>query len=296
MITRVTQGLATRELQETLARLQRGLLDKQQTVSTQKKLREASDDPSGAALANRLRADTSELDEHHQTIGFGTSVLGAEDAALGDAESVLTRAKEIATQQASGLSTTDERKAAAEEVAELERGLLSLGNTSIGGRYVFGGLVSGTRPFLQLDDPGFTPATAYVGPTQPFAIQATDDLTVRVTTPGDQVFNQSILALDNLRTTLQAGVAPTASVDEIETASETLRAERSSVGGRQTSLNTRDQQLSGALDRTKILIGNIEDADLTTAISDLVLQQNALQAALASSSVLKTSIVDYLTL
>jgi len=293
MIQRVTQATLIRELQASVARMQRQLVVAQETVSSQKRLLEASDDPAAVARVNRLRGETRALTALSDNVAFGTAVLGAEDAGLEQAETIMTRAREIATQQASGLTSPVARQQAAEEVTELERSLLALGNTAVGGRYVFGGLVSGAPPFANFDDPGFAPAIAYTGPGDPFVIRSGTDQSLRLTTAGNQVFGESLLAIDNLRQTLEAGTAPVASLDEIENGAATLRAERASVGARLARAQSRDQEISGALNNVRKALGGLEDADLTIAISDLVQLQSALQATLAAGSALQTSILDY---
>ena len=139
MISRVTQGTLLRDLRASITRLQVQIAAGQEAVSTQKRLREPSDDPAAVARAQRLRGEVSALDALRDGVGFGIAALGAQDEALGEADAILTRAREIATQQASGLTSTTARQQASQEVAELERGLLALGNTSIAGRHVFGG-------------------------------------------------------------------------------------------------------------------------------------------------------------
>jgi flagellar hook-associated protein 3 FlgL len=294
MITRVTQGTLLRDLRASIARLQVQLAAGQETVSTQKRLREPSDDPAAVARVNRLRGEASALDALRDGVGFGVAALGAQDEALGQADALLTRAREIATQQASGLTTTTARQQASEEVAELERGLLALGNTSVAGRHVFGGLASGAAPFASFDDPGFDPTAPYSGPAAPFAIRIGTDETLRVTTPGDQVFGGAVAALDDLRQTLAAGNAPVANLDAIDTASATIGAERASVGARLARLDGRSSEIAGALVGTRKLLGATEDADLTQSIAELVQLQSALQATLAAASTLQTSILDYL--
>jgi flagellar hook-associated protein 3 FlgL len=263
-------------------------------VSSQKKLLNASDDPAGAAQANRLRGENTALKALDDGIGFGTAVLGAQDGALDQAGNLVARAQEIATQQASGLTTPEARQQASEEVAQIERGMMTLANTQVAGRYVFGGLATGPQPFANLDDPGFDPTTAYSGSTTPFSLPIGTGQTVTLTTPGDQVFGSTITALDHLRTTLAAGTSPDTSVDELNVAGDALRAERANVGGRVTRLQDRSAQIGRLGDTATSLLSGVEDADLTTAISQLVQLQTALQATLASGSTLQQSILDYL--
>ncbi len=294
ILGRVTQSTVFRQLTSSVERLQRQLARAQEEVSSQKKLLNASDDPAGAAQANRLRGTTSSLQALDDGIGVGTAVLGAQDGALDQTGNLLSRALEIATQMSSGLTTAAQRQQASEEVAQIERGVLTLANTQVAGRYVFGGLASGAQPFANLDDPGFDPATAYSGAATPFTLPIGAGQTVALTTPGDQVFGSTLTALDHLRQTLATGAAPDTSAAELTAAADTVRAERSSVGGRVTRLQDRSTQISRLSDDATSLLSGVEDADLTTAISQLVQLQTSLQATLAAGSRLQQSILDYL--
>jgi len=296
MITRVTQATIFRQLQSNITDLQRQILDAQNEVSSQKKLNQPSDDPAGAALVNKLNGETSQLNAYQSGVTFGTAVLGAEDGALSQATNIMTRAKEIATEQANGTTSAANRQSASEEVAQLEQEMLSLGNTTIAGRYVFGGLASGSAPFASLSDPGFNASTAYSGPTQPFSIQIATNQTIRLTTPGDQVFGSSIVALDNLRQTLAAGNDPTANIDQLNTAAQDISNEQSSEGARANTLSDRGTQITSRLTDVQQQSSSVEDADLTQSISTLVQLENALQATLASGQTLNTSILDLVQL
>ena len=161
MIGRVTQTMMSDQLLGNVRRLQSRLVNAQDVLSSGKTLRQPSDDPAGAALVNGLRAQSKDLKSLSRTIGFGRSVLTAQDDALDQANNILTRAKEIASQQAGTLATPTSRQQAAEEVDALERQLIALGNTTIDGRHVFGGLASGTAPFT---DVGPAPSAASIRP------------------------------------------------------------------------------------------------------------------------------------
>jgi flagellar hook-associated protein 3 FlgL len=295
MIARVTQGTLVRDFQASVARLQRELARVQAVVSSQRRLQAPSDDPVGAALATRLRGEAVRLEAVREGVDLGRAVLAAEDGALAQAHALLTRAREIAAQAASGTVSAADRQTAAVEVAELERALLALGNTAIAGRHVFGGLARGAPPFASLDDPGFDPAAAYGGPAEPFSVRAAADHLVRLTTPGDQVFGAAIVALDELRQTLAAGASPAASLDQIAAAAEDIRQERASVGGRLGRLEVRERELREALDGARVRLGRLEDADLTAAIVQLTQLQIAFEATLAAGrSLLETSVLDAL--
>jgi len=297
MVSRVTERTLIADFTFAVSRLRRQQADAQDALSSQKRLREASDDPVGAARSTSLRGESRELEAFRDSVGVATTTLGAEDGVLGEVHDILIRARELAAGLTGGLTTPEARQTAAEEVTELERGMLSLANTTVAGRYIFGGLSTSGPPFANLDDPGFTPAGAYSGPTTPFSVQTARDETVRITTNGDDVFGSSLQAIDDLRQTLVAGNDPSASLTPLENAGEDIRQERASVGGRLARLQTRDQEIGNSLLTTKTLLGNVEDADLTETITQLAQLQNALQATLtAGTSLMQTSILDFLRL
>ncbi len=294
MVNRVTDRTLLADFTSAVSRLRRQQAEAQNAVSSQKKLLQPSDDPVGTARSTRLRGETKELEAFRDSVSLGRVTLGAEDGVLGEAHDILIRAREIAASLTGGLATPEARQTAAEEVAELERGLLALANTSLGGRYIFGGLSSDGPPFANLDDPGFTPATAYSGSATAFAVRASRDETVSITTPGNQVFGTSLQALDDLRQTLTAGTPPSAEIDALASAAEDIRQERASVGGRLGRLQARDQEIGNAVMTAKTLLSDVEDADLTETITQLAQIQNALEATLtAGGSLLQTSILDF---
>ncbi len=297
MVGRVTQTTLVRDFLSHVQSLQSRTAEAQEHVQTQKRINQPSDDPGGTARVARLRSEDADLRALQETVGFGLSVLGAQDAVLGEADALLTRAREIAAQHANGLNTPGERQAAAAEITEIERALITLADTTVAGRHVFGGLATGSSPFVQFDDPGFDPNAAYTGTSEAFHVRTgRDGVTTRLTTSGDQVFGDAILALDVLRSNLEAGTVPTTEIDEIASAAEGLRLERASVGARSRTLTERGQEILRGIHTAREEIGEIEDIDLVEAIVDLQRLQSALEATLVSGQTLQQSIVDYVRL
>src|SRR5207237_1007590 len=128
ILGRVTQSTLFRELTTSVARLQRQIAQAQAQVSSQKKLQSPSDAPAGAAAANRLHGEVRAFGAAEDGITLGNAVLSAQDSALQQAESLVTRAGEIAAQTTSGLVTAQQRQQAAAEVAQIESDVLSLAN------------------------------------------------------------------------------------------------------------------------------------------------------------------------
>lgn len=254
------------------------------------------ENPAAAVQIVRARSDIGALTQYGSSSTFGFQVLSAQDKALGEAGSLMTRAQEIATQMASGTITPEQRQAAAEEVHGILDGLTSLGNTEFSGRRVFGGLaLDAPAPFTDPDAVGYDPSTAYTGSTQTFSVKIGSSATerVRLSTQGDAVFGDALVGVSALETALRTNGDVGATVAGLTTAQNTLESERASVGARQAQLNDRSNQVDATKLQQQTALANVNDADLVTVISQLVQAQTALQATLqAASRVIQTNLTN----
>ena len=297
MISRVSDVQTFGELRANLSRLQAQIEDLNTQVITGKRLTRPSDDPAGAGSLVRLFSSLDGLSRDRHAGGFGRDFLAAQDALLDDTRSLVDRAGELAVQHANGLLSDDERAAAVEEVHALLQAAVAIGNSELAGRRLFsaGEDVSGTPPFVDPDDPGFDPATPYVGATRGLEVEIGAGNLVRVTTPGDQVLGSTIAALADLEGRLAAGTDTAASLPALDAAARDLAAERASVGTRMQTIDQREDRIQGAELITTETIGGTRDADIADVVTRLAQLQAQLQvAAAASQRLLDASLVNLL--
>ena len=306
-ISRVSDAQTFAFLTARTGRLQVQIRRLQEEIASGRRLLSPEEDVAGAAEVVRLDGSLAALAEHARSSGFGTDVLSAEDKALGDAHEILVRAREIATQQGSGLLGDDERAAAREEVHGLLQGLTAVANSELAGRRLFGGLaLDAPAPFADPDSTGYTAATAYTGSTQEFSLKVGSSSTerVRLSTQGSAVFGGApgtpgaLEALEALETAL----APGGTADDVrateaalEQGENIIERERASVGARQEQLIAQGSRLSGVTLQEQGALSRVRDADLATVITELTQAQTALQATLATAAQLaQTSLVNLL--
>jgi flagellar hook-associated protein 3 FlgL len=279
-------------------RLQVDVRRLQEQIASGRRLVDVEDDPLGAAQAARFDASLAGLGQFEQSSRFGANVLSTEDKALAEAEQLMIRAEEIATQQAGSLLSAEERTAAAEEVHGLLQALTAIGNTEFAGRRVFAGLaLDAPQPFADPDAPGYTAATAYSGSTQEFSVKigSGGGERLRVTTRGDTVFGASLQALENLEAALASNGNDAGTLGALATARAGVDQERASVGARQASLLGRETQVAGVKLHEQEGRADLVDADLVKVITDLTQTQTALQALFtAQSQLTQTSLVNLL--
>jgi flagellar hook-associated protein 3 FlgL len=270
----------------------------QEQIASGRRIVDVEDDPLGAGQASRLDSSLASLTQYDQTSQFGSGVLGTEDKALADAEQLMVRAEEIATQQSGNLVSPQERAAAAEEVHGLRQALTAIGNTEFSGRRVFGGLaLDAPAPFADPDTPGYTAATAYTGSTQDFSVKVGSGSgeRIRITTRGDTVFQGSLQALEDLETALATNGNVAGTAPALAAARGSVDQERASVGARQSALLGRSTQVTGVKLQEQEQRANVVDADLVKVITDLTQTQTALQALFtAQSQLTQTSLVNLL--
>lgn len=136
--TASTYLITAQSLSSALERVQ-----KQQTaVGTMKSITTWSDDASGAASAERYRAQEADWTSFQRSGADAKSWLSAADGTLQSMSSIMARVKELGVSAASGALTGSSRTAIADELDQLRTELKDLGNTQQGGQALFGGFAT----------------------------------------------------------------------------------------------------------------------------------------------------------
>ncbi|MBV8501802.1 MAG: flagellar hook-associated protein FlgL [Paucibacter sp.] len=133
----------------TLQNRQSQLQRSQTQLTSGKRISQASDDPTGAAQAERSRATISRIDADNRALQASQNAMTLAESALGDASDILQQIRETIVQAGDGSYTDDERKALGAKVQDLRNQLFTIANRTDGaGSYLFAGQGSGGPPFL----------------------------------------------------------------------------------------------------------------------------------------------------
>ena len=268
----------------------------QQQLATQKKIGQASDDPSGTAAALSYRASIDFESQMRRNMDDATSFLNVTDSALGGASDVLQRARDLAVQGANGTLGPTDKAAIAQEIDQIIGSLAQVANTNFAGVFIFSGQQSQTAAYQVTGNP---PATVtYQGDTgaRVHRISAQDVVPINVV--GSQafgsIFNDLITLRDNLNNNA-AGTTISPAIGQIDAALDRVLGARSEVGARVNRLEATSGRSLESDTQLQQLRSNVEDTDITDAVVRMQAQQNALQAALgAIASSMKTSLLDFL--
>lgn len=297
---RVTENSTMKMVVAMLEQQQEKVNTLQQQVSSGSRINAPSDDPVSAQQVLNLKGLMSATDQYSRNIQTGTTWLNQMDSSMTNMNNVLIRAKELATQMANGSYGASDRQSAAIEVTQLRDQLISLGNTQIAGKYIFGGFVSDKPPF---DATGVFNGTdnqvnIQVDQGSYIAINYSGGKLLRGGTPAGSSGTDVIGVLNNLVTALNnndvSGVG--SSISGLDSSLNQLQAAQGDVGARENRLQNADNILTGTKDYLTKAVSAKQDSDLTQVLSDLAKQQTAYQATLAASAKFsQLSLLDYMS-
>jgi flagellar hook-associated protein 3 FlgL len=138
---------------DTLTRRRSELSDLQEQISSGKRVARASDDPAAAARAERAMAAIGRADTSQRAVDASQVAMTQTESTLGDAGTLLQRARELIVSAGNASYGDSERKTIANELRSIRDQLFSVANQSDGaGTYLFGGQGATQKPFI--DSPG----------------------------------------------------------------------------------------------------------------------------------------------
>jgi flagellar hook-associated protein 3 FlgL len=273
----------------------------QDTLASGKKLRRPSDDPVGVVGSLYLRSDLGKHEQFISNIEDAKTWMEITDSALGNATEVLQRARELALYGANGTLPQESRDALACEVEQLRDQLVLIANTTLGGRYIFGGTRTEEPPCV-VDSNG---DVKWKGNEKNIDYEVAPGVTIPVNCNGKIVFTGSgdeqsdvFKVLNNLVNDLKDGKTgdiSSARIGEIDKIIDRIIETRGELGAR---INRAEMALDRAqqqqIKQTELL-ASAEDADIAETIVDLKAQENVYRVCLAAGArIIMPTLIDFL--
>jgi flagellar hook-associated protein 3 FlgL len=284
---RVTDSSVFDSVKRQVLKAREGVLTAQQQAGTGLRVQKPSDDPVAAASARRETSRKALADAGVAATDAATTQLEGTDSALNDVFSQLTSARDLALENASSTASAENRTAAASQVRMIRDQMVALGNTNVGGHYVFAG--------YRDQSPAFAANGDFVGDTSTKEVQAMPGLHVKASISGDKVFGSDapdsmFSALDKLASALDANDpdAVRDTLKDLDTNQSRVLAARSQVGGMLDGAQVAGAVASQNSYQAKLQVGRLVEVDEVTAATNLVQAQNALNSALAIAQQIPT--------
>lgn len=104
-----------------LLRTENKLAASMERLSSGLKINQASDNPAGIAISNKMKAQIDALDQAESNASDAISVLQIADGALNEVSSILQRMRELSVQAANGTNSYSDRQSIQAEIDELKK-------------------------------------------------------------------------------------------------------------------------------------------------------------------------------
>lgn len=289
---RVTTNMIFENAQGRIAVARQRVQEASDQVSTGKRVVHPGD---GAGAAGLMTVALERLEIIERASSRASSEAQLVDGTLQGVSSLLARARELTVQLGNDTYSTAERAGGAQEIRDISSQLVQLMNTSVAGRYVFGGNVDRTPPF---DATG-----AYSGDTAVRQVEVAPGLLANASVRADQMMKgvgggvDVFAALASLANSLSAndGAAVRASLSSIEAAGDQVATSLTQVGGFLNAFESSRTVGEVAQQSLREMLANETEIDPFEAISKLSQAQHGLEAALSvSAKSFSTSLLDFL--
>jgi flagellar hook-associated protein 3 FlgL len=290
-------------------------------------------DSSQSATIAQFQTDLVRIDGHFKRIENARAQLSFQDEIITQSNDTLIRAKEIAVQMANEVQSVENRNMTASEIWSLRDQLVSLANSQFQGQYIYGGVDDNDPPFdvdtatyttfgstssqqrYSFDDFDAPPTLTNVPDRQ---VQVSDDVSVKISTAGEKIFENAIQSLEKLGRALEGYKTDvsgsdfsqltfptnystqTAIIQETITELDNARVndiepERASIAERMKRIDTVESIVNFSKISAQDILSKLQDTDIAEAASELTLAQTALEASYSvTSRLLQLSILNYL--
>jgi len=293
---RVTGMMQNIQLLKNLRNINSSLTTGQQQLATGQRISKPSDDPIGVGYQMRYDTDLARSEEFLNNAQTGYEILSTMDSLIQQASDVLKRARTLTLQAANGTYTLQQRQTIAAEIKQLKEQMVTIGNSTYNGRYLFNGQKTDQAPYT-VDGA----ATANTDPGL-FYLNVSPAVKVPVSITGEIVFGEAgtdnvFKVLDDLANALdtnnEAGIS--AALDKIDASADRLNLSWAEVGARMNRFSLMESRIEDDQVSLKEQRANVADVDIPSAIIDLKSKETVLQAALSvGARIMQTSLVDFM--
>lgn len=289
-----------------LAGLQSRELQTQEQLSSGYAVSSAADDPAATQQLVDLGSSLSAAETWQSGLGNIQAEASASDTAIGSAISLVQSAQSLAEQGASSTTTAAQMQNLAVQVQSIQQQMVSLANTQVAGRYVFGGNEDQSPPY-QYDAASATGADALTAPSStPQIVNPQGEAVYQPLTAGT-VFDSSeggapsannvFAALQTLETALgnndSAGVA--GALSSLQSASAWLNQQQVYYGTSEQRIAAEQNSVASQITSLQTNISGIRDANVAQDATQLTQESTDQSAAMAAQAQMpQKSLFDYL--
>lgn len=227
-------------------------------LSTGKRVNSAVDDAAGLAIGKDLESRVSGLNQAVRNVNDGISMVQILEGAYDEVTTIVQRMRDLAVQAANESLTSTERAYLDSEQEKLVTAL-----DSVMDQAKFGNVDLATGSTVNV--------TIHSG------AEAADTITLAMTTSSND--NADALSIDATDVNLTTTAGATSAIGDLDTALNTIAAQRSALGSQQSQLESVVRNLANVAENTAAAAGRIMDTDYAAETANLTKAQILQQAA-----------------
>lgn len=292
---------------------------KQLQATTGKRIHKPSDDPIGISRSLKLRSDIKELEQYKKNVDDTISWLETTELAVHNVGAAVERLRELTVQASNGVLTEDETKKIKAEVVELKNQIISLGNTTYGGKYVFSGKKTDQKLFndageYNVSNLSIDHAPDAIDDKIKFNVGMGETIEINVVGfelfGGDEVSHEDdvvgveggeqagiIKMIEDIEAKLEAGdtAGLTDDLQNIDIYYDQYSTIRSEIGAKVNRMELVENRIVDDRLNLMELQSKIEDADVAEVYMQLMAEENVYRSSLAiGSRIIQPTLMDFL--
>lgn len=291
---------------EGLSSLQSQELQTQKQLSSGYAVSSAADDPVATREIVDLGSSLASAQTYQTNLGNVQAEASAADSAIGSAITLLQSAQSLAAQGASSGASAGDQQDLALQVQNIQQQMVSLADTQVAGRYIFGGDQDQSPPY-QYDASSATGVDALTAAAATRAIVSPGGETVYQSLTAGTIFDPSggglpaagntFAALQSLETALEAnntsGVV--SAISSLDSAASWLNQQQAYYGASEQRLSGEQATVSSQITAIQTNLSSLRDANVAEDATDLTEESTDQQAAMAAQAGMpQKSLFDYL--
>ncbi len=307
-----------------LNRIETRITNEDKQITSGVRVNQASDDPSAVVSILQYQGEIDRVTQVQTNLQAASADASSADSALQTASNLLETINSLASQGATFSASGTTRVNLGQQVQNLAGQLVSIANTSVSGKYIFGGDDTTTQPYTSSWSTAPVPQTAPVPPataappyTSPggvvvkasaFSVTSTisnasgSTLVPKMT--AQQIFDarnadgtvaagnvfQAVYeigqALQNNSSTFSTDIAT--GIADLKNAMSTVNSATQFYGNTETWIQSASNDTSTQIINLQQLLTSVRDTDAASAITQLTTDQAAQQAAISAHASLPT--------
>jgi len=239
-------------------------------LSSGLRINQAADDTAGMAVSEKLKNQVRGLNQAQRNVQDGISLLQTAEGGLTEIHSILARMRELAVQGANDTLVASDRLNINAEFTQLKAEV-----TRIASSVNF----NGTLVLQNAASPVTLQVGANSGSTSQFTIALTNNIAGTTGQVAGTVDGLGILDAAQASVTTQA--LASSSITSLDAAINQVTSNRANIGAMQNRLESASRSIAVAAENTAAANSRVADADIASAMSEMVRAQILQQAGIS---------------